>query len=87
LVKLADLMKLKGFDRFLAVVRDWLAAHGFDPKVADRGMLSAAEAYGANLEEAVARGVFGVPFYITGTEMFWGQDRLDDLDLHLSGKL
>jgi len=69
------------------VIADLLAAHGFDPKVADRGMLSAAEAYGANLEEAVARGVFGVPFYFTGTEMFWGQDRLDDLDLHLSGKL
>lgn len=69
------------------VIADLLAAHGFDPKVADRGMLSAAEAYGANLEEAVARGVFGVPFYVTGTEMFWGQDRLDDLDLHLSGTL
>ena len=33
-------------------------------------------------------GVFGVPFYIVdGSERFWGQDRLDDLDLHLSGKL
>ena len=69
------------------VIAELLAAHGFDPRVADRGMLSAAEAYAANLEEAVARGVFGVPFYITGTEMFWGQDRLDDLDLYLSGKL
>jgi 2-hydroxychromene-2-carboxylate isomerase len=69
------------------VIGALLAAHGFDPKVADRGMLSAAEAYVANLEEAVARGVFGVPTFITGTEMFWGQDRLDDLDLHLAGKL
>ena len=42
----------------------------------------------ANLEEAANRGVFGAPFYITdGDERFWGQDRLDDLDLHLSGKL
>ena len=40
-----------------------------------------------NLEEAVARGVFGVPFYVVGDERFWGQDRLDDLDLHLAGKL
>ena len=39
------------------------------------------------VEEAVARGVFGVPFYIVGDERFWGQDRLEDLDLHLSGKL
>jgi 2-hydroxychromene-2-carboxylate isomerase len=41
-----------------------------------------------NLEEAVARGVFGVPFFITpGDERFWGQDRLDDLDAHLGGRL
>lgn len=64
-----------------------LAANGFDPKVADRGMLMAAEAYGANLEDAVAHGVFGVPFFVTGEAHFWGQDRLDDLDLHLAGKL
>lgn len=69
------------------VVQDVLAAHGFDPKIADKFMLDAAETYMANLEEAVARGVFGVPFYIVGDERFWGQDRLEDLDLHLSGKL
>lgn len=69
------------------VVQDILGAHGFDPALADRGMLAAAEIYVANLEEAVARGVFGVPFYIVGDETFWGQDRLDDLDLHLSGRL
>ena len=70
-----------------AVVREILADHGFDPAVADRGMMMAADAYGANLEEAVQRGVFGVPFYMVGTEKFWGQDRLEDLDLHLFGKL
>jgi 2-hydroxychromene-2-carboxylate isomerase len=64
-----------------------LGAHGFDPAVADRNMLAAAETYANNLEEAVSRGVFGVPFYIVGDERFWGQDRLDDLDLHLAGKL
>jgi 2-hydroxychromene-2-carboxylate isomerase len=69
------------------VVKALLAAHGFDPAIADRGMLMAAETYAANLEEAVSRGVFGVPFYFVGEEMFWGQDRLDHLDLHLSGKL
>jgi 2-hydroxychromene-2-carboxylate isomerase len=68
-------------------VADILRAHGFDPAIADRGMLAAAEEYAANLEEAVARGVFGVPFYIAGEEKFWGQDRLDHLDLHLAGKL
>ncbi len=71
-----------------AVINDCLMAAGFDPALSSTGMLSGAEAYAANLEEAHARGVFGSPFYITdGDERFWGQDRLDDLDLHLSGKL
>lgn len=69
------------------VIRDLLSAHGFDPGLADSGMLTAAETYAANLEEAVSRGVFGAPFYLVGEERFWGQDRLDDLDLHLAGKL
>ncbi len=69
------------------VVRDLLAAHGFDPKLADSGMLDGAETYARNLEEAVERGVFGAPFFIVGEERFWGQDRLDDLDLYLAGKL
>lgn len=69
------------------VIRAVLAAAGFDPGVADRALLMAAETYAANLEEAVARGVFGVPFFVVGDERFWGQDRLDDLDLHLAGKL
>lgn len=64
-----------------------LRAHGFDPAIADRHMLAAAEEYAGNLEDAVSRGVFGVPFYIVGDERFWGQDRLDHLDLHLAGKL
>lgn len=67
------------------VVRDILSRHGFDPAVADRGMLSAAETYMRNQEEAVMRGVFGVPFYIVGEERFWGQDRLDLLDRHMAG--
>ncbi|WP_212524162.1 2-hydroxychromene-2-carboxylate isomerase [Actibacterium sp. MT2.3-13A] len=70
-----------------AVIRDCLAAAGFDPALAGSGLLLGAETYAANLEEAVGRGVFGAPFYIVGEEKFWGQDRLDDLDLHLQGKL
>jgi 2-hydroxychromene-2-carboxylate isomerase len=69
------------------VIADLLTEHGFDPRVADRGILRAAETYTEKREEAVSRGVFGVRFYIAGSGMFWGQDRLDDLDLHLSGKL
>jgi 2-hydroxychromene-2-carboxylate isomerase len=70
------------------VVRDCLSATGFDPSLADKGLMVAAEAYARNLEDAVSRGVFGAPFYVTDTdERFWGQDRLDDLDLHLAGKI
>lgn len=69
------------------VVQNILGAHGFDPALADRGMLASAETYVANLEEAVSRGVFGLPSYLVGDELFWGQDRLDDLDLYLSGNL
>lgn len=70
------------------VVRECLAAAGFDPSLADSGLLSGALAYEANLEEAVKNGVFGAPFYIVdGAERFWGQDRLDDLDAFLAGDL
>ena len=70
------------------VIRDCLSKAGFDPDLADSGLLSGAVAYEANTEEAVSRGVFGVPFFITDDgECFWGQDRTAMLDLHLSGKL
>ncbi len=71
-----------------AVIKDCLETAGFDPTLADSGMLSGAEEYAANTEEAVNRGVFGSPFYITDQdERFWGHDRLDDLESHLAGKL
>ncbi|WP_068115592.1 2-hydroxychromene-2-carboxylate isomerase [Tropicimonas marinistellae] len=70
------------------VVRECLGNCGFDPTLADSGLLTGAETYAGNLEEAVNRGVFGSPFYITdGDERFWGHDRLDDLDAHLAGRL
>jgi len=70
-----------------AVIRGCLETAGFDPELVTSGLLLGAETFAANLEEAVTRGVFGTPFYIVGDERFWGQDRLDDLDLHLQGKL
>ncbi|MGP9791362.1 2-hydroxychromene-2-carboxylate isomerase [Roseinatronobacter sp. NSM] len=65
------------------VIRDCLSAAGFDPALAFSGMLQGAEIYPRNLEEAVADGVFGVPFFVVGQERFWGQDRLDFLAQHL----
>ncbi len=68
-----------------AVIRECLQNAGFDPGLADSGLLVGAETYAANLEEAVDRGVFGAPFYVTQDgQRFWGQDRLADLDSHLA---
>ncbi|UWQ92706.1 2-hydroxychromene-2-carboxylate isomerase [Rhodobacteraceae bacterium M382] len=67
------------------VIKDCLSGAGFDPGLADSGLLAGAETYAANLEEAVERGVFGAPFYVTSDGAhFWGQDRLDDLAWHLA---
>jgi 2-hydroxychromene-2-carboxylate isomerase len=69
-----------------AVIRDILAGHGFDPGLATAGLFAGAEAYERNLEDAVAAGAFGLPFYaLDDGERFWGQDRLAQLDRHLSG--
>lgn len=70
------------------VVRDCLTKAGFDPAVADKGMLQAADTYARNLEEAMDKGVFGAPFYILDDgQKFWGQDRLEDLEMCLDGRL
>jgi 2-hydroxychromene-2-carboxylate isomerase len=68
-------------------IRACLSAAGFDPGLAGMGMLAGAEEYARNLENAVSAGVFGAPFYIVdGTEKFWGQDRIADLDAYLGGQ-
>ena len=66
------------------VIKSCLITAGFDPWLADGGLLSGAETYAANLEEAVHRGVFGSPFYLLDDgAAFFGQDRLGDLDAYL----
>ena len=37
-------------------------------------------------DEAILKGVFGVPSYVIEDEIFWGQDRLDLLDQKLTQK-
>ena len=66
------------------VVIACLEANGFDGGLLNSGMLSGAETYGANTEEALKRGVFGSPFYIVDEQLFWGHDRLAALDDFLS---
>ena len=40
--------------------------------------------YENQTEQAIARGVFGMPFYIFRGEPFWGQDRLEMLEAALA---
>lgn len=68
------------------VIRAALEEAGFAGDLVNSGMLAGAEEYAHNLEDAVAAGAFGAPFYIVdGAEHFWGQDRIEDLDLFLAG--
>jgi 2-hydroxychromene-2-carboxylate isomerase len=52
---------------------------GFDPQslmaLANDAVIK--EALKTATTDAVARGVFGAPTFFVGTQMFWGQDRLD----------
>jgi 2-hydroxychromene-2-carboxylate isomerase len=62
-----------------AALAETLAGAGFDAD-AYSALIGDAEvkaALVANTEEAVARGVFGAPTCFVGTQMFFGQDRLD----------
>lgn len=68
------------------VIGDCLEEAGFDRGLSFTGMLEGAEIYPRNLEEAIDKGAFGAPSYIVDDgAIFWGQDRLDDLDAHLAG--
>ena len=66
------------------VIADALEAAGFDRALVNKGLMDGAETYARNLEEAVAAGVFGAPFFVVGEEKFWGQDSLADLDAYLA---
>lgn len=65
------------------VIRGCLQVNGFDPDLANAGMLSGVQTYESNTEEALRRGVFGSPTYIVNDQIFWGQDRLSYLDDYL----
>jgi len=69
------------------VVRACLEQSGFDAGLADSGLLSGAETFARNTEEALSRGVFGAPSYLIDDQVFWGQDRLAYVDAYLAGNL
>jgi len=61
------------------VVAEVLAGAGFDPQavLALTADPAVKEALKAATEEAVRRGAFGAPTMFVGSQMFFGQDRLD----------
>lgn len=64
------------------------ALHALDmdaePLLEAAGSDAAKEALKAFTDEAVARGVFGAPTFFVGDAMFWGCDRLQLLEHHLT---
>ena len=70
-----------------AVIAEVIGAAGFDaPALLARATEPAAkEALAANTQSAVARGMFGVPTFFVGDEMFWGKERLGQVEAALGG--
>ena len=65
-----------------AVIADVLTAAGFDAtSLLTRAQEPAAkDALAANTQAAVERGTFGVPTFFVGKEMFWGKERLAQVE-------
>ena len=57
---------------------------GIDLEAVKPHLAEGAAAFETLTAEAKEAGAFGSPFYIVDGERFWGQDRLDHLDTHLS---
>ena len=69
-----------------AVIAEVIGAKGFDAEtlMAHAQEPAAKEALAANTQAAVARGVFGVPTFFVGDSMFWGKERLAQVEAALS---
>lgn len=67
------------------VIANFLSANGFDgPALLARTQEDAIKAkLVANTEAAVARGVFGIPTFFVGNEMFFGKERLAQVEAAL----
>jgi len=64
-----------------AVITAALTESGIDPKLLERAQAPEVKAkLIANTEAAVNRGVFGIPTFFVGDEMFFGKDRLRDVE-------
>lgn len=65
-----------------AVLREIANQLGLDGAALEAGIAEPAikDALRAESDEAVARGVFGVPFFFVDGEPFWGQDRMAQIE-------
>jgi 2-hydroxychromene-2-carboxylate isomerase/predicted thioesterase len=70
-----------------AVLAELAADAGLDGGriAADARQPATKDALAANLEAAIAAGVFGVPTMALGEKLYFGNDRLELLELHLNG--
>lgn len=64
----------------------WGEASGLDPQGVRDAAVSETfkRRIDENTAEAVTRGIFGVPTIDSGAKLYWGNDRLELLDIHLS---
>lgn len=71
-----------------AVIADVLAAQGHDAAAVLARIDEPAikDELRARTDEAIARGIFGAPAFFVGDQLFWGQDRLDDVERALGGR-
>lgn len=69
------------------VLLDIASRIGLDDDVVEQALNDASNAgrLSANWAEASELGVIGVPTFVVGDELFWGNDRLDFVEEHLAG--
>jgi 2-hydroxychromene-2-carboxylate isomerase len=62
-----------------SVIHEVIAAHDFDADALLVAALTEDNKRGliADVDEAMARGIFGAPSFLIGSELFWGNDRLE----------
>ena len=60
-----------------ATMRDVLAAAGHDPGALLPRLDEAKDDLRRRTDQAIALGIFGAPAFVVGSELFWGQDRIE----------
>jgi 2-hydroxychromene-2-carboxylate isomerase len=69
-------------------LRDALVASGLAPELLDSIATAAVkQQLRAHTDRALELGIFGVPSFVVGTELFWGHDRVPHVEAFLRGEL